>query len=91
MHVFIQQLSDLRHRRLEVSVWHDSRLSVLGLNTVLGRCLVGLDPVASALYDETGQVIEGTTLTEWHVLAHEGEDAAEGNLTRSPARSTLPR
>ena len=73
-----------------MSVWHDSRLSVLGLNTVLGRCLVGLDAVASAIYDEKGQIIEGTTLTEWHVLAHEGEDS-EGNLTRSPGRSTLPR
>ena len=71
-------------------MWHDSRLSVLGLNTVLGRCLVGLDAVASALYDNSGQIVEGTTLTEWHVLAHDGEDA-DGKLTRSPARSTLPR
>jgi hypothetical protein len=37
-----------------VSVWHDSRLSVLGFNTVLGRCVVSLDEVASSL--EKGQV-----------------------------------
>jgi hypothetical protein len=37
--------TDLRQRRLEVSVWHDSRLSVLGLNTVLGRSVVHLDEV----------------------------------------------
>jgi hypothetical protein len=82
--------TDLRYRRLEVSVWHDSRLSVLGLNTVLGRCLVSLDAVASAIDDEKGNGVEGTTLTDWHVLSHEGED----HFVRSaadPARSTLPR
>jgi hypothetical protein len=67
--------ADLRHRRLEVSVWHDSRLSVLGLNTVLGRCLVSLDAVAAAIYDGEAKTSEGTTLTDWHVLSHEGEDA----------------
>ncbi len=47
---FMKLATDLRQRRLEVSVWHDSRLSVLGLNTVLGRSVVHLDEVRISFY-----------------------------------------
>ena len=60
--------SDLRSRRLEVSVC--SERGVLGRNVALGRCLVSLGPVHTAAFAAAAdsQRQESTTVTDWHVL-----------------------
>lgn len=78
---------ELRVRRLEVTVCHDSRFSVLGRNVVLGRCLVNFDTVhAVAMGGGEGGGDDTTTVTEWHVLrpsANEPQVSRPKSLPRS--------
>ena len=64
-------VGDIRKKRLEVSVFHDSRFlgKYIGRNVVLGRCIVSLDNLADQLTDNlTKKGIKNATVTEWFIL-----------------------
>ena len=61
---------EVRRKRLEVSVFHDSRFlgKYIGRNVVLGRCIVSLDNLADQLSENLTSGIHNATVTEWYML-----------------------
>jgi len=61
---------EVRRKRLEVSVFHDSRFlgKYIGRNVVLGRCIVSLDSLADQLAENLGSGVRSATVTEWFML-----------------------